>query len=198
MTHEGILEDNLKAKKASTFTVGELEVLLIDRAEATYICIRGTESNWKDILRDLCVIPYRSELFGYGHRGFLRGAERVLEEIEGRYDRYRPLVFSGHSLGAAVALACAVGAHTKGMTVLEYVGFGCPKVFYNAKKKLPLKVKFTLYKNGKDIVTSIPFFLGRRIIKQNKLRGSYGWWKDHALENYLINFKTRTNKRESP
>jgi thioesterase domain-containing protein len=133
---------------------------------------------------------------GWGHRGFLTGAEELLEEIQKRFDKNTPLVFTGHSLGGAVALACSYGAWVKGLNVREFVGFGTPKVFYKHKKLPTEEVKFTLYKNGNDLVTKVPVFSGLRLIKQIELGHSKRFWpnvSDHNLNKYKENFHQRTD-----
>ena len=202
-THRDLLDICRKASKYKTFSVGELEVLIKkvegrDSKSITIIAIRGTESGdifsgggWRDIARNLLIIPY-SPIWakGIGHRGFLRGSEEVMKEVCKRVSTYETLLFTGHSLGAAVGLGCSMLATTKGYTVKEFVGFGTPRVFYFEKGKREKDVKYTLYRNGKDIVTKLPLVLGKRVNKITSFgKPSRPWYNisDHPISEYLEN-----------
>lgn len=190
-----------KSYKEETFKVGELEVLLEKDGATCIVAIRGTEASkffsgggWRDVVRDLFAIPYTSPLFpNKGHRGMLRGAEDVLQELEKRVDKHTPLVITGHSLGAGVGLAVAVGGITKGLNVVKFVGFGCPKVFYSEKKNLPEDTaSFVTFRNGNDIVPRVPTFMGKRMAREIDIGipSSRIWtWRDHPLEDYIESIK---------
>ena len=199
-THRDLLDLVIENDKKFTFVAGELEVLVEERGDIAIISIRGTEGDrmfseggWRDVIRDLLFIPYSPHwLKGIGHYGFLRGAEIVLDKVGAKVSKDKRLVFTGHSLGAAVGLACTLLAEIRGWKVEEFVGFGTPRVFYTERKKINPNVKYTLYRNGKDIVPKIPFLLGRRIVKETRYGKSRRRWpnvSDHRLKHYDRNFK---------
>ena len=178
----------------STFEVGGIEVLVHPHNDWIVIAVRGTELSWRDILRDARATPYKSDLLGWGHKGFLTAAERVVGELSLHQGIRKPLVFTGHSLGGAVALAASYGGWKLGWDVRQMVGFGTPKVFYRESKKLPLEdIAYTLYENGSDPVVKIPMLFGERIVVPQKIGKKKGIRKlipcvnDHLLSSYEAN-----------
>ena len=199
-THRYLLDLVIKNDKDFTFCAGELEVLVEERGDIAIVSIRGTEGDrlisgggWRDVVRDLMFIPYSPHwLNGIGHLGFLRGAEIVLDKLGANVGKDKRFVFTGHSLGASVGLACTILASIRGWKVKEFVGFGTPRVFYTERKKINPSVVYTLYRNGNDIVPKIPFLLGKRIVKETRFGKAKRWWpniSDHRLKYYDRNFE---------
>jgi len=160
------------------------------------ITIRGTEfttcKGKLDIVRDLLLIPYKSHGL-WGHFGFLRGAERVLDILVDKdlIDKRFPLVITGHSLGGAVAQALAFFLVKNGFKVDTVVTFGSPTVFY---RKLPKELissipNITLYENNSDIVSRLP--IGEHVVKKLKINKSNKLFSfsGHKIDNYIKELK---------
>lgn len=134
------------------------------RNETVSITFRGTDSriNW---LNDFCfakaVIPYDNENTDIRvHAGFLRTYKSVRDKIHALIPPGACRVtVTGHSLGAALAVLCAVDIQYNfpHKDVEAYV-FGCPRVgnkafakSYNERVFKTLRVT-----NGNDIVAKVP------------------------------------------
>ncbi|MDR1692680.1 MAG: lipase family protein [Oscillospiraceae bacterium] len=135
-------------------------------ADTLWITFRGSDSpiDWKHNLRfwRKC-IPYdNTESKVRVHSGFLDDykapgvRDRILREITGDIHFVK---ITGHSLGAALAVLCAVDVqYNRPGTDLEVVLFGCPRVgnkafmlSYNKRVDKTVRVE-----NGNDIVTKVP------------------------------------------
>ena len=189
--HDELLRLSSLCYSTSTFEIDGIEVLVSQWDKYSVVAIRGTQMSWRDIFRDARATPYKSELLGWGHKGFLVAAEKVLQRLSIMSSIKGPYVFTGHSLGGAIALAASYGAWKRGWDVRQMVGFGTPKVFYRESKKLPLEdIAYTLYENGTDPVVRVPMFFGERIVKPQKIGKKKGIRKlipcvnDHLLSSY--------------
>lgn len=174
-------------------SVRELEYYLVQVREVTYIFLRGTElshrdshtklewlQDYWDVIRDIRIMPWRDCRTGYwGHAGFIRGARALTEHLNLRLDKDRPIVIAGHSLGGAIACALGVFLEEEGYDVLETVCFGAPKVFL---RRYTATQSITLYQNGKDAVTKVPF--GKHLAPKTKIGEGKHWLKDHNINEY--------------
>ncbi len=199
--HRQLAELSAEAYGAHTFAAHELEGLhrVMDMKvkqwpEVQVIALRGTEftglfsnGGWRDIVRDLLVMPRKMEGVGVGHRGFITGAADVFQTLVPLLDAKKPIICTGHSLGAAVAQALALLLNLHGFYVLEYVGFGCPRVF--SGKPDWGRVRVSHYRYGRDIVPSLlpPGLLYRHPNKAIQL-GAKRWlpsFDDHDINHYV-------------
>ena len=69
----------------------------------TIISIRGT-NNGRNVLTDLDVRPFQDKKLSAGvHRGFRDAAERIKDDLIDKHAIEEMVIFTGHSLGGAVA-----------------------------------------------------------------------------------------------
>ena len=124
------------------------------------IAFRGTTFNGLDILKDMRATPWwNSELGGWFHHGFLRGALNAREYVEPLVQTTKlPVILTGHSKGGAEAQILAM-LLAKKVGDLKVVTFGSPRVGFNQAQKLLANVSCTLYRNGIDAVTQVPTIL---------------------------------------
>ncbi len=122
------------------------------------------KNDWKQNL-DFPAKPYKrmGKTVWFAHRGFLR----VWKEIEPKLvediadKRFRKIVISGYSHGAAIAVLCHEYAwyHRPDIRhTLEGYGFGCPRVLWGIKAPAVKRrwERFTVVRNIDDLVTHLP------------------------------------------
>jgi len=68
-----------------------------------------------------------------------------------------PIIFTGHSLGAALAALGAFRAYVQGVRDIRVVGFGTPRfASWDLAKKFNESMNFMRIMNGNDIINSFP------------------------------------------
>lgn len=139
------------------------------------------------------------------HRGFLRVFKAIEPHIAPLVEdrRVQKIIISGYSHGAALALLCheyCVFHRPDLAGKIEGFGFGCPRVvwiFLNKRLKARLE-RFTVIRNGRDLVTHLPplLFGFRHVGKMMRIgKGAgYGAIKAHRPENYLSELKKLSRK----
>jgi hypothetical protein len=202
-THFDLADSADRSYAAYTFSVHDCEVLLEVKKRHQIVAIRGTEAGklftglgFLDILRDMRLIPWYNNVLGWAHAGFLKGSLKIFDEI--RYnlmeDKSIPIVMTGHSLGAALALLVGVLLKHDGYNVVEYVGFACPRTFvYNKQlhnKDESVRYPITIYRYECDIVPLIPIWFPFGFHHPVELTqigdgGGIPSVADHSMGNYL-------------
>lgn len=123
------------------------------------IACRGTEPNeWNDIKADANAISAVSETVGRVHSGFKKEVDDLWPMLEKELQsNEKPVYFTGHSLGGAMATICAGRcklSHIKSVPQ-EVQTFGSPRV---GNKRYVNHVDITYYRwvHNNDIVTQVP------------------------------------------
>ena len=165
------------------------------------VTFRGTDSkrNW---MNNFCFakrsVPYdNTDTEIRVHEGFLRTYRSVRKKIHDLIPQGAcRVIVTGHSLGAALAVLCAVDIQYNfpHKDVQAYL-FGCPRVGNKAFSKSYNKRVFKTLRivNGNDIVTKVPFaFMGYRHVgaklKIGKNAGILPFsMKSHTLQEYYSN-----------
>lgn len=142
--------------------------------EHVYLAFRGTESrNPVDWARDAQFAPQIGELDGRVHSGFRVALNEVWAAVEASLESAaRPIVVTGHSLGAGLAVLAAARAIGSGHDIATVYLFGCPRPgladFRSAYDRRLQSVTFNVI-NHIDLVTRVPFLaqgfrhVGRRM-----------------------------------
>ena len=159
--------DNYMGEVSSHIGFEDIEYLNFDGAQAyvvrnehdTVIACRGTEAtDWNDIKADLKVWKVLAETAGKVHGGFKRETDDLWPALEEKLRaNKKPLYFTGHSLGAAMALICAGRCQLSQIesNPVEIQTFGCPRVgdkrFINYTK-----IPHVRWVNNNDIVPRSP------------------------------------------
>lgn len=170
---------------------GNVEAFIQPYHDGEAIVFRGTAKNKgkmlsrvRDIISDIRFWPSNDNELGRVPKGFKICARRINDEIEQHIvDKRTPLYVTGHSLGGAIAVMTAALLANRGYNVVGCITFGCPKVGHIDlihKHGIPL----VMYKNGKDVVTTVPPFYGRPV-EQMRLSPSEGRFKDHSISRYV-------------
>lgn len=142
----------------------DTECFIHTKGNIMYIAFRGTDSKINRI-NNLCfckkTIPYGNNDSKIRiHCGFLKGYASVRNKIHKLIGKHIcEVLITGHSLGAALAVLCAVDIQYNFPDKdIEVYAFGCPRIGNEAFVKSYNKRVFkTLrFNNGNDIVTKIP------------------------------------------
>lgn len=139
------------------YDVDGSQALLGGDGYRVYFSARGT-NELIDLLRDLRYVKVDFPGFAGGrvHRGFLAALMRIWPAVEAdlrRLDPTMPRIFTGHSLGAAMAVEASGMAED---LVPEQVHvFGCPRVG-NRAFVAGLRAPIVRYENWADVVTFVP------------------------------------------
>ncbi|MCZ2723167.1 lipase family protein [Marinomonas sp. 15G1-11] len=158
---------NLKAddhKFISVFGVNKksAQAILIEHEHYLCMAFRGTDemADWLDNMNAFST----KELFGEFHRGFWHSLDDVWYPLYKTYCllqkiKKRPLFFTGHSLGGAMAtIAAAKFIHLDEPFTSVYT-FGQPRVVSRHTAQIynmECKDRFFRFHNNNDIVTRIP------------------------------------------
>ena len=100
-----------------------------------------------------------------------------------------PIIFTGHSLGAALAALGAFRAYVQGVSDIRVVGFGTPRfASWDLAKKFNYSIDFVRIMNGNDIINSFPptpnlRHCGTRV--RIGKRVSLSPVKDHGMSRYV-------------
>lgn len=184
---------NRKAYETHTGRDNEVEFLVENIEDSIIIAIRGTESNLTDIVRDIRVYPWFDKRIGWAHAGFLKGArvieDEITEEILG-HGANKPIYVSGHSLGGAIALLLGKILHYERFNIQEIVTFGAPRAVFGPSLGRFKHLKVTQFRNGSDIVTTLPNALFGHVhvnivqIGEPFSKDLLSWTKYHGMKYY--------------
>jgi len=177
------------------------------------VSIRGTEITEKqDVTYDGMFWPTQGQKQGVVHSGFALATDQIWDEVnkeldllvskydelkydDSKYDEALKVIFTGHSLGGAIAVVCAA----RSKYVAEVYTFGQPRV---GNRSFTKNVQSRLYRivNENDIVPRVPpgplyrhqgqeyHLFGNKMIKSRGSLHSYWlWWV--AAGRKIIKFR---------
>jgi predicted lipase len=140
------------------------------RFECGEACIgfRGTE-DFSDFLADIEAVKTDYELpmgeyripTGRVHEGFLERWEELRPLVFAVFTKPGPITITGHSLGGAMAVFCAIEMQVRGWDV-NLITYGCPRVGDSQFAQLLNKnlKAYVRYENWGDPIPRIPRILG--------------------------------------
>lgn len=122
------------------------------------VAFRGSD-NAATWAHDLDVETVRVQGLGEVHRGFWRALKPLMSALFVAIGG-KPVIFVGHSLGAAMALLAAADYSDYGHPPKEVWAFEPPRVSCDdSVADLLVNVPTYLYRNGLDVVTDVPCLL---------------------------------------
>ncbi|MCA9183804.1 MAG: lipase family protein [Planctomycetales bacterium] len=137
---------------------GAQAYIVANQHDCVVVC-RGTEPNeWNDIKADVNALTVIAENAGRVHRGFKREVDDLWPKLERALrDNQKPLWFTGHSLGGAMATICAgrcklaeISSNPEGLFT-----FGSPRVGNNRYINF-VSIPHYRWVNNNDIVARVP------------------------------------------
>ena len=148
----GLLELGTGFDLVRKYDVAGTQAILVTDYRLVVLAFRGTEPDeWRDWLTDLAYIKTDFPGGGRVHQGFYFALVKIWDAVEADLKNLAyPKIYTGHSLGAAIALEAAVLRPPRETHV-----FGCPRVGNKAfAERLPEGT--VRYENWADPVTFIP------------------------------------------
>jgi len=138
------------------------QAALIEHEDYLCMAFRGTNelADWLDNIN----LFRESVLFGEFHRGFWNSVEDVWDVIYDEYlrlreEKKRPLFFTGHSLGGAMATVAASRFLHQDLPYTSIYTYGQPRVLGRDTSRiynLEAGKRHHRFQNNEDIVTRIP------------------------------------------
>jgi len=208
---------------------GAQAYIFANEEDAVVTC-RGTEPHdWNDVRADLDLGSVMAETAGWVHRGFQREVDDLWPRLEqALMSNRRPLWFTGHSLGGAMAVICA------GRCKLSYIRSNPRALFTFGSPRLGswryvnyVEIEAYRWVNNNDIISRLPpAWLGyrhkgqeiylnaygkiRRVTPWQRLKdrwrgflrglreGRFDHFADHAIGRYIENIRRAVEEEERP
>ena len=154
------------------------------------VAFRGTDDT-SSFLNDIDIIPMDIPNIGKLHSGFWHAWQHISEPIK-RAIGSSNVVFTGHSLGAAIALIAALDCKISGISVRAVYAFEPPMI-----SPIDLSSKFNgidlnLYKNGDDVIPELPIgwkHPGNLIEIGHDKKFNLFFIEDHLIANVIKSLK---------
>lgn len=153
-----VFRSRARMDSCELFASGGTDCYLARCSSFAIVAFRGTQPNdWQDLFSDVLLkaVPWD---VGRVHQGFGKALERVWKPLEAALNQLtdRPVWFTGHSLGAALACLAAFrrGTHAAGVYT-----FGSPRVgngVFGGNFDSLFVGRSVRYANDHDVVTHVP------------------------------------------
>lgn len=151
------------------------------------VTFRGSDNDasW---LTDLDILVLRDTSVGKVHKGFWQAWQTIAGQVkaEAQARAEMPLIFCGHSLGAALAILAAADCLQAGMPVAAIYAFEPPRVSPDMNiRSILTKTHAHLYKNGGDLVCDVPPFWQQSGMLVHLGKPELPNVHDHLIENVI-------------
>lgn len=174
--------------------VGDLRFAVEDRGAYAIVVFRGSDNvlNW---LRDLEAIPARTRDGHWAHQGFVGAFDRLWGRVTHALAILgKPAIFTGHSLGGAIAVLFAEALYCQAVT------FGCPRVWWRPGE--PPRINHIRVICDDDPVPGVPRLLfqhdeGAVEVVLNDRDGELVNPEDHRMAHYLARLRQVSGEEET-
>ena len=155
-------EEDQKFIKVIGANKNSAQAALVEHENFYCIVFRGT-NQFVDWFDNFNLFPVQ-ELFGGFHRGFWNSVEDVWDIVFSAYKtanaaHKKPLFFTGHSLGGAMATVASAKLIHLGLPFISTYTFGQPRVLTRDTARIfdvEGKSRFYRFHNNNDLVTRLP------------------------------------------
>ena len=177
------------------YSIRDIEALVQEHNDCITIAFRGTEvspfsevTNLFDTLRNFRFWKYRTVTGADAHKGFARAAEHWAFAFYTNLRQIgKPLVITGHSQGAAVAVQSVPVFISKGFDVLRCAVFAEPASWRSGDEEMyqEYEVPSVSYLNENDWIRFAPPWGSTGVPRTylNKKKGISK--KAHSMDNYV-------------
>lgn len=153
-----------------------------DTAAGLVVAFPGTD-NHECVGTDMDMLTVNAPGIGEVHKGFWLAWQAIAAPVEAAVGE-KPVIFVGHSLGAAIAILAAWTRYLAGQPVAYAYGFEPPHISPHA-----LTAPFPLYlsKNGNDVVPELPLMWHHAgpLTQIGKALHPFANIQDHELANVI-------------
>lgn len=138
----------------------DTEVLMGSTGHMIVIAFRGTELDATDIKTDIQAwpVPWCGT---FAHRGFKKALLSVWPQIRDKLSERikidRRIYLTGHSMGGALAVACAAKMVKEGIVPANLTTFGAPRVFFKGAQSALSNIPGKRHIFDTDPVPKVPF-----------------------------------------
>ena len=179
----------------SDTVAADVHYALLPRADEVVVALPGTHpTDALDWLRDISLWPVRVRGVGFVHSGFGLGAQAAWVRMAPMLSHDKPITFTGHSLGGALAVClAALHAYERPDTPLRVVSFGAPRVGFLLpwiNHRLRGAIEHVHYARAGDIVPDVPtrpYLHGGRLTRIGVSAGDFV--ANHAISQYAADLK---------
>jgi hypothetical protein len=181
--------------EATWRTPGDVEALLIDDTGYRATAVRGSETDFRDWLRNFRVAPWRDWQLGFVHKGYLEGARALWPLVRAKMVEDpdpRPRLIVGHSAGGSIGTVLAGMMAAAGRAPALLCTFGAPRPGFGklGATLREARVAMWRYVHGIDCVPDHPWPVWgyRHPCDEIRVRDALTAGdriKDHAVANYV-------------
>lgn len=132
-------------KVLHTINTKGIQAYILEVGEACVVVFRGSDEVQDWVFNIQAGVTYTA--YGNMHKGFKKSWDLIARELRDNLPN-KPLYFTGHSYGAALALISAIYIPHE-----QVITFGCPMVTH---KHTTAKANHIRVRNNNDIVTQLP------------------------------------------
>lgn len=151
---------DIRFTKVHGFNINGSQAVIVEHHNYNVLCFRGSDQT-SDWVKNARFISTKD--FGYSlHRGFKEAVDDLYSMVRNRLysvGHRKPLYITGHSLGGAMAVICAMRFSEPCIKFAGLYTFGQPRVFKNGSAQKfgrVVKGKYFRYENNNDAVPHLP------------------------------------------